>query len=261
MVTVQLTTENHLIWKSQLLKLFTANNFEGYLDGTIVPPTKQITDVNGNSRINPLYSTWMLIDQHLASAIYSTVSASLLPYILNLNSSHEIWLTTERRLQSSNRFRLLQLKGELHQLQLGDKTMVQYLFEIKGKVDAIAAAGSAIEEEDIIHYTLNGLPITYQSFKIVIRTHPNPISIDDFYSMLCSEELHLNVDMNRNANNLPPADPNLALAATRGSYLVALLPVVEVVEHLILEPLQNVARLEDLRTVIKQLTVGEDELV
>ncbi|KAI0504725.1 hypothetical protein KFK09_015678 [Dendrobium nobile] len=218
MVTVQLTTENHLIWKSQLLKLFTANNFDGYLNGTTVPSEKHVTDSNGNSKTNPLYSAWLLIDQHLASAIYSTVFASLLPYILNLSSSHEIWLTIERRQQSSNRSRLLQLKGELHQLQLGDKMMIQYLFEIKGKVDAIAAAGSTIEVEYIIHYTLNGLPITYQSFKTAIRTQQNPISIDDFYSMLCSEELHLNADMNRNSNNLSSGDPNLALAATRGSY-------------------------------------------
>ncbi|KAI0498246.1 hypothetical protein KFK09_021487 [Dendrobium nobile] len=218
MVTVQLTTENHLIWKSQLLKLFTANNFDGYLDGTIVPPAKQIVDSNGQSKTNPLYSTWLLIDQHLASAIYSTISASLLPYVLNLSSSQEIWLTIKRRLQSSNRSRLLQLKGELHQLQLGDKTMVQCLFEIKNKVNAIAAAGSTIEAEDIIHYTLNGLPITYQSFKTAIRTMQSLIAIDDFYSMLCSEELHLNADLSRNSNNLSSGDPNLALTATRGTY-------------------------------------------
>ncbi|KAL0928428.1 hypothetical protein M5K25_000309 [Dendrobium thyrsiflorum] len=34
MVNVQLISENHLIWKSQLLKLFTANNFDGYLIGS-----------------------------------------------------------------------------------------------------------------------------------------------------------------------------------------------------------------------------------
>ncbi|KAI0492930.1 hypothetical protein KFK09_027206 [Dendrobium nobile] len=218
MVTVQLTTENHLIWKSQLLKLFTANNFDGYLTGEIPPPAKYILNSSGNSKINPLYSTWLLIDQHLASAIYSTVSASLLPYILNIESSYEIWLTIERRLQSSNRSRLLQLKGELHLLQLGDKTMFQYLSEIKNKIDAIAAAGSPIEVEDVIHYTLNGLPNSYQSFKTAIRTRESTISIDNFYAMLCSEELHLQADMNRESQNVATGDQNLALAVTRGSY-------------------------------------------
>ncbi|KAI0492109.1 hypothetical protein KFK09_026374 [Dendrobium nobile] len=90
MVTVQLTKDNHLIWKSQLLKLFTANNYEGYLTGDIAKPPKQLLSSDGSVTVNPLYSTWMLIDQHLASAIYSTISASLLPYILNLESTHHI---------------------------------------------------------------------------------------------------------------------------------------------------------------------------
>ncbi|KAI0494554.1 hypothetical protein KFK09_024695 [Dendrobium nobile] len=183
MVNVQLTTENHLIWKSQMLKLFTANNFEGHLTGHTVKPAKQILAPDGSRSHNPLYSTYMLIDQHLSSAIYSTVSPTLLPYILNLDSTHEIWVTLERRLQSSNRSRLLQRKGELHQLKLGDKTMFQYLTDIKSKIDAIAAVGSFVDPEDIIHYTLNGLPPTYQSFKTSIRTHLGELLLDDFYSL------------------------------------------------------------------------------
>ncbi|XP_020692167.1 uncharacterized protein LOC110106573 [Dendrobium catenatum] len=218
MVTVQLTSENHLIWKSQLLKLFTANSFEDHLTGVSVQPEKLILNNNGIRVLNPLYITWMLIDQHLASAIYSIVSPSLLPYILNLNSTHEIWVTLDRRLQSSNRSRLLQLKGELHQLHLGDKTMFQYLSDIKNKVDAIATAGSSIDVEDTIHYTLNGLLATYMSFKTAIRTQLNPISLDDFYSLLCSEELHLNADSSRESITTATSDSSFALTATRGSF-------------------------------------------
>ncbi|PKU77483.1 Retrovirus-related Pol polyprotein from transposon TNT 1-94 [Dendrobium catenatum] len=217
MVTVQLNTDNHLIWKSQLLKLFAANNYEGYLTGATEKPAKQILGIDGSVRVNPLFTTWMLIDQHLASAIYSTVSASLLPYILNLESTHEIWTTLELRLKSTHRSRLLQLKNELHQLQLGDKTMFQYLTEIKTKVDAIAAAGSSIDTEDIILYTLNGLPGTYQSFKAVIRNQLQPISLDDFYALLCSEELHITSDHSREQSLTPATDSNYALTATRGT--------------------------------------------
>ncbi|KAL0912667.1 hypothetical protein M5K25_018656 [Dendrobium thyrsiflorum] len=168
--------------------LFPANNFEGYLTGSTAKHPKQILSTDKSVITNHLYTTWMLIDQHLASTIYSTVFASLLPYILNLESTHEIWRTLELRLQSTNRSRILQLKNELYQLQLGDKTMFQYLSDIKSKIDAIAAAGSSIDAEDIILYTLNGLPSTYQSFKIVIRTYLQPITLDDFYALLCSEQ-------------------------------------------------------------------------
>ncbi|KAI0507949.1 hypothetical protein KFK09_014077 [Dendrobium nobile] len=218
LVTVQLTIDNHLIWKSQLLKLFIENNFEGYLKGTMVKPLKLLSSTDGSSTLNPLYTSWLLIDQHLASAIYSTISASLLPYILNLETTHDIWMTLERRLQSSNCSRILQLKNELHQLQLGDKTMFQYLSDIKDKVDAIAGAGAHIDSENIIHYTLNGLPNTYQSFKTSIQNQLLPITLDDFYVLLCSEELHITVDSSLESVTISTEDSNFALSATRGSF-------------------------------------------
>ncbi|KAI0519459.1 hypothetical protein KFK09_006907 [Dendrobium nobile] len=217
MVTVQLNTDNQLIWKSQLLKFFAANNYEWYITGTSAKPPKQILATDGSVRLNSLFTTWMLIDQHLASAIYSNVSASLLLYILNLDSSHQIWTTLELCLKSTHRSRLLQLKNELHQLQLGDKTMFQYLTDIKAKVDTIAAEGSSIDTEDIILYTLNGLQATYQSFKVLIHNQLQPIYLDDFYALLCSEELHISSNNSREHSVTPITDSNYALTATRGT--------------------------------------------
>lgn len=34
LITIQLTTDNHLLWKSQLLNLFATNNYERYLTGS-----------------------------------------------------------------------------------------------------------------------------------------------------------------------------------------------------------------------------------
>lgn len=66
--------------------------------------------------------------------------------------------------------------------------MNQYLSEIKTKVDLIVVVGTQISVEDIIFYMLNGLPPFYQSFKTSIRTKLQPLSLDDFFSLLCSEE-------------------------------------------------------------------------
>lgn len=66
--------------------------------------------------------------------------------------------------------------------------MVEYLSDIKIKINLIAASSSPISVEDTIFYTLNGLPSSYQSFKTIIRTSLQLITLDDFYSLLCSEE-------------------------------------------------------------------------
>lgn len=71
------------------------------------------------------------------------------------------------------------------------QTMTQYLTEIKTIVDHIVAAGSTVDVEDIILYTLNGLPSTYNSFKTANRTSLLPISLEDLYSLLIGEEINL----------------------------------------------------------------------
>ncbi|KAL0908526.1 hypothetical protein M5K25_023022 [Dendrobium thyrsiflorum] len=145
MVNTPLTTENHLLWRSQILKVFAANGFEGFLTGSIPSPPRFLFSVSGLPSPNPAFAQWTLIDQNLTAALYSIISPSLLPYILNLTTCAEVWQTLDKRLQSSNRSRLLQLKSELHHIAMKDQTMTQYLSTIKAKVDAITAAGSQID--------------------------------------------------------------------------------------------------------------------
>lgn len=76
-----------------------------------------------------------------------------------------------------------------------NKIMSQYLAEIKSLIDNITTVGSAIDQKDIILYTLNGFSQSYQSFKTTIHTNLNPINLDEFYSLLCSEETNLQVEL------------------------------------------------------------------
>lgn len=52
----------------------------------------------------------------------------------------------------------MQLRSDLHNLSLVNKTMTQYLYDIKAKANLIATAGSPIYNGAIIYYTLNELP-------------------------------------------------------------------------------------------------------
>lgn len=143
-------------------------------------PTKFISYEGSVDILNPDFKKWNMIDQNLASTLYSTISTSILLYVLNLHTCAEIWSTIEKRLLSTNRARLQHIKNELHNLTMGNKSMTQYLSEIKSRVDLLAAAGCPTESKDIIYYTLNGLPPSYQAFKVVILTNLQPVSLDDF---------------------------------------------------------------------------------
>ena len=64
--------------------------------------------------------------------------------------------------------------------------MEAYLAQIKVFSDQLPLARSAIEDEDLILETLNGLPTEYDAFKTSIRTRHFPITMAELSSLLCS---------------------------------------------------------------------------
>ncbi|PKU80620.1 Retrovirus-related Pol polyprotein from transposon TNT 1-94 [Dendrobium catenatum] len=211
-ISLTLNAENFPIWRSQIFKLFKANGFEGFLDGSCPCPDP----TSSSTEIEMTFKTWNHIDQNLAAALYPVISPSILPYVLSLDHCTEIWDTIARRLQSNTRSRTIQLRNEFHHLSMKNQTMPQYLLAVKTIVDAIAATGSPLDPEEVIFYTLNGLPVQYQSFKTTIRTNLQPLSLDDLYTLLCSEELNLVQETTSALQNLQLTDPTTALAAYRG---------------------------------------------
>ncbi|KAI0523320.1 hypothetical protein KFK09_005715 [Dendrobium nobile] len=183
-----LTTENYAIWRIQLLQQFTANGYTGHLTGSVSCPS------NVSS---PEYQRWHLADNNLLSALFSTISPPILPYVISCTTAQDVWLVLEKRLQPTCRSRVIQLKNELHHVQMQNLTMQQYLNHVKSIVDNIAASGSHVDVEDIIIHILNGLPSTYNSFKAAIRTYPLPMNLDNLYSLLCSEEINVNQELSK----------------------------------------------------------------
>lgn len=92
-------------------------------------------------------------------------------------------------------------------------SMAQYLTSIKTLVDNIATVGATIDSENIVLYTLNVLPPSYQAFKTAIRTKRGPLSLDELYSYLLTEEITLAADSSKAQ---PSSDLNTALFTSRG---------------------------------------------
>ncbi|KAI0501744.1 hypothetical protein KFK09_016689 [Dendrobium nobile] len=177
LVTNPLTSENYPLWRSQVEKIFCANGFMGFLDGSIKSPDPSSPTHQTNRESH--YQMWSLLDQNIASALLSVISVSILPYVLSLKHCAEIWSTLSHRLQASTRSRTVQLKNEVYHLTKGEQTMTQYLLTVKSKVDAIAATGCSLDPEEIIFHTLNGLPAKYQTELILSesgRARPTPSS-------------------------------------------------------------------------------------
>lgn len=108
-----------------------ANGYAGFLTGKIPCPLRFISTDDGITNLNPSYTQWILMDQNLASALFATITPPILPYILNLHTCAEIWEYIEKCLAATNCAQVIQLKGEIHNLSMNNKTMNQNLFDIK----------------------------------------------------------------------------------------------------------------------------------
>ncbi|KAI0519437.1 hypothetical protein KFK09_006885 [Dendrobium nobile] len=167
-VPIQLSSDNYPVWRSQVLKLLTANGFASFLSPSPSPPPTHKIHQDGSKEPNQKYQEWILVDQNLAAALCSIVSPAIIPYIIHLVSTSTIWHTLERRLQSSNRSRVIQLKNESHNIQMKSQNMTQYLQQIKTIVDNISSARATLDQEDVILYTMNGIPPSYNALKTTI---------------------------------------------------------------------------------------------
>lgn len=102
-IPIPLSADNYHLWWSQITKLLWANKFEKIIDPSIPAPPCFLTQSNGSTTPNALYDQCLLTNQNLAAAICSTISSSILPYLVNLYSTSSIWTTLELRIQSFNR--------------------------------------------------------------------------------------------------------------------------------------------------------------
>ncbi|KAJ8618297.1 hypothetical protein MRB53_014483 [Persea americana] len=69
--------------------------------------------------------------------------------------------------------------------------MQEYLHQLKVIADQLATCGAPVSEEDLILYTLSGLPSMYRPFQTSIRTRSrhDPVSLEELHTLLVCEKL------------------------------------------------------------------------
>lgn len=81
-ISTQLTNKHYSTWRSQTLKLFRANRFVEFLDGTNWCLENFLIFDYRATKFSQEYDQSMLVSQNLATKMSSTISFVILPYIL-----------------------------------------------------------------------------------------------------------------------------------------------------------------------------------
>lgn len=189
LVMIRLSSDNYLLWKTQVLNALRANGFIEYVKGTIATPPLQIRDASNNLITNPAFLTWTLIDNQLLSCLTATLSSSTLPLVLGLEHASHVWNSLEDRYNSLSRSNLHELKRTLFNFTKNG-TMVQYIDDIKVCAQKLSAVGYEIDDDDMVFHTINGLPEEeFSSLKQTLRTHRD-LKFHELVSILKAEEQH-----------------------------------------------------------------------
>ncbi|KAH7832928.1 hypothetical protein Vadar_001377 [Vaccinium darrowii] len=158
LITIKLDSSNYNLWKSQFYNLLHATNLAEYVDETKLSPLEYILDKSNTEKIkNPEYAQWKLYDSHLLSCITATLSQSVHASVLHCTSSFEVWCILKKCFTTLSRSHLHHLKNKLSSVRK-TSSIEEYLREIKNIADQLALASSTTDDEDLVLYTLNGLP-------------------------------------------------------------------------------------------------------
>ncbi|KAI8564838.1 hypothetical protein RHMOL_Rhmol03G0213400 [Rhododendron molle] len=193
LVNIKLDGSNYLLWRAQVESVMEANGFYGYLDGSTEAPPSQIRTDQGELTLNSEYSLWKLIDSQLRSCITASISQITLPYVLGLRTVHEIWISLSNRYNLLTETHVQELRDQLYNLSK-TSTIDAYIDKIKELAQQLTAAGSTIEDDELVFRTLHGLPKAFNGLRTAVRavrTKGHRVSFDELVTMLKSEDVQL----------------------------------------------------------------------
>ncbi|KAL3644258.1 Helix-loop-helix protein 2 [Castilleja foliolosa] len=189
LVSVKLSETNFLIWKTQVFTAIKGYGLENFISEHPKKPDMFIDD--SSQTLSPTFSLWNRQDQILASWILSSLSESILPLMIGLNSSSEIWSVLERNFASQSKAKTLQYKLQLQTTKKGNSSMRDYLAKIKMCCDLLATTGNAVSQSDQIMHILSGLGSEYDPVMVTVTAGISSFGLNDIQALLLSFEARL----------------------------------------------------------------------
>nr|GEZ99286.1 ribonuclease H-like domain-containing protein [Tanacetum cinerariifolium] len=141
----------------------------------------------------PLTSEELKVDKIVLSWILFTLSDSLRPWLVIAwpKSAKEAWGLISDIVKDNKRFRTNTLKDELCSIKLGDQSMESYFQKIDSIVNIFESLYARVNDEDVVHYVLEGLPDTYNHVFGYMHWKDTFPDLKTVRSLLITEEMRL----------------------------------------------------------------------
>ncbi|XP_073360660.1 uncharacterized protein [Aegilops tauschii subsp. strangulata] len=187
-VTEKLTRTNYVLWRTHVTPHLRGAGIFGYVDGTTPEPAKlHVTkdkDGKESAEPNPLHPIWVREDQQVLGYLLSTLSKEVLIAVTKVTTAHALWTAVAGMVSSQFMSRVNNIRTTLINAQKGNQTVAAYFASLRGLADELAAAGKAIQDDELISYIIHGLDVDYQPLISALDAHVTPVSLDELYAML-----------------------------------------------------------------------------
>uniref|UniRef100_A0A2N9HVF5 Reverse transcriptase Ty1/copia-type domain-containing protein n=1 Tax=Fagus sylvatica TaxID=28930 RepID=A0A2N9HVF5_FAGSY len=188
LMSIKLDSMNYMLWKLQISAILDAYSMIEHLDGSTQQPRQFIVNEDGDQTLNPAFLIWRKKDKALLTLLLSTLSSPVLAMVVGTTTAQEVWNRLEEKFTCTARANVLNLKLELQGIKKGNDSINSYLQRIKNTKDKLSAVGVLVDNEELLHMVLKGLPKEFSSFASAIRTRDDTISFEKLSVLLQTEE-------------------------------------------------------------------------
>ncbi|KAK9214354.1 hypothetical protein WN944_006343 [Citrus x changshan-huyou] len=171
LISIKLTSNNYLIWKSQVLPLVRSLGLEHHVITDASFPSTVNTD-DGKKVHNPEFLQWQNNDGLLMTWLRGMMSEEVLSMVTGGLTAREVWLAIEEQMLSATKEQESWLKDSFYSLKKGSLKLQDLTKKFKNICDQLAAIGKPIADEDQVFQLARSLGPQYADFKTAMMTKP-----------------------------------------------------------------------------------------
>lgn len=172
-VTLKLTERNYIHWKRQFESFLSGVGLLSFVNGGSPEPIPliHVPNISGGYRDvpNPDHQQWVRSDQIVQAWLVGSLSQDILSVVLGARTAQEVWTSLGNHFNRVSSSRLFELQRRLQTISKTDKSMSDYLKEIKGLCDQLNSVGSPVSEKMKVFAALQGLGRDYEPIKTSIE--------------------------------------------------------------------------------------------
>ena len=197
MMTAKLDYGNYIVWKHQIEVILDTYSMIDVLDDSISAPDRFLKDSSGNftAEVNPTFIAWKNREQSMFTFLNSTLSPAIFPLTVGQKSARGVWKVLEKRFAFVSRSHVMNLRNELKAIKKGVDSIDGYFQKIKQTRDRLVAVSVFVDDEELLHIILDGLPSEYDSFSSAIRNISDVLSVEELNVLLNTKERVIKRDL------------------------------------------------------------------